>query len=152
MTLEHHDPNKMLDEFRRQANATLDDLLSELSSTCDNVEPIAFQPEVDLVETISEFRFYLSVPGMIEDDLLIDINERGLTIQGQRTPPYDPGVRGVSLMEWRYGFFERHFELETQVEVTSVRAAYEAGVLTIIASKLSPTHDLDQSGSVEEQA
>jgi HSP20 family molecular chaperone IbpA len=91
-----------------------------------------------MVETVNEFRFYLSIPGLIEDDLLIELEGQFLTIRGERHPPYDAQTRGASIQEWRYGFFERHFELSTLIEVNSLRAAYDAGVLTIVAAKQDP--------------
>lgn len=93
---------------------------------------------------------------MIEDDLLIDIEGRFLTIRGERHPPYDLERRGANLQEWRYGFFERQFELSSLVELESIRAAYDAGVLTIVVTKLVPKQlsefDRFNDGSNEDEA
>lgn len=141
MSLESWDPDHRLREFRRKSNAALDELLANLSGTTEGNESITFQPEVDVVETADEFRFYVSVPGIIEDDLLINIEGRRIIVRGERHPPYDAAMRGAAVQEWRYGFFERQFELSSLIAVTSIRAAYDAGVLTIIAEKLNAPRD-----------
>lgn len=135
MNFEPVDPFERLEEFRRLSNEKLDELLAELQSTEQINEPISFQPDVDLVETPSEFRIYLSVPGLIEDDIIIQLDGEHLTIRGERRPPYDVERRGTSLREWRYGLFERHFVLPNRIQDSNVRASYDAGVLTIVAQK-----------------
>jgi HSP20 family protein len=145
MNLESWDPDRQLEDFRRRSNSMLDRLLAALGSSPESDEPISFQPEVDLVETSQEYRLYLSIPGIIEDDLVIDIDGRHLTIRGERRPPWDANRREAALQEWRYGFFLRHFELPTTIRVETLRAVYDAGVLTIVVTKINQSaEDGDQ--------
>ena len=136
MNIESWNPFRRLEEFRAESNQVFDSLFADLPASSPD-DSIAFAPEADLVETANEFRFYLSVPGLVEDDILIAIDGHELTIRGERRPPYDAEFRNPRLQEWRYGFFERHFELAVLVEITSIRAAYDAGVLTIIVEKMN---------------
>jgi HSP20 family protein len=143
MTFEFWNPNDRLDELRRRSDQMWKELLADLPSSQSHDEPIAFYPEVDLVETQQDFRFYLSIPGLVEDDIVIDVQGQYLTIRGERRPPYDASQRGPQMQEWRYGFFERHFELSSAVSVETIRAHYEAGVLTIVAQKTTPIEFTD---------
>lgn len=136
MNLEQWDPFDRLSQFRHHSKEMLDEILQAVSEANDSDEAIAFQPDVDLVETTGDFRFYLAIPGLVEDDLVIHVEADSLTIRGERHPPYDVGHRKTQMNEWRYGYFERRFNLPNRVEVTSIRAAYDAGVLTIVAQKL----------------
>jgi len=136
LNLESWDPDERLGQFRRQSNLLLDQLLTELQSLTTGQNPVAFLPEVDLVETEDEFRIYLSIPGAIEDDLGIIVDESGVTIHGERRPPYEMEKRDTAIQEWRYGFFERRIGLPAGVSVSGIRADYDAGVLTIVAGKL----------------
>jgi len=136
MSFESWDPFQRLEKFRRDSSRMFDQLLAHLPDSGGGQEAISFQPEVDLVESANEFRFYLSIPGMVEDDIMIEIDGRNLTIRGERRPPYDPEQRKPQLTEWRYGVFVRHFELSTPVAANRVHAVYDAGVLTIVAEKL----------------
>ena len=136
MTIEPVDPHRRIDEFRRRSSAILDQLLANIGGSTIDDQSVAFQPDVDLVETEHDFRFYISVPGMIEDDFMIDVDGHHVTIRGERKPPYDPEHRKTPMQEWRYGFFQRQFELPVLIVVSSIRAAYDSGVLTIVAEKV----------------
>ena len=141
MNFDFWDPFQRLEAIRRDSNRLFDELLAEFPEKGPSQEAISFHPEVDLVESSSEFRFYLSVPGMVEDDIMIEIDGRRLTIRGERRPPYDPEHRDPQLTEWRYGVFVRQFELSAPVAVNRVHAVYDAGVLTVVAEKLMDQSD-----------
>ena len=96
MNFEFVDPFQRLEEFRRQANESLDELLAEMRNSGQVDESISFQPDADLVETANEFRFYLSIPGLVEDDIVINVDDQRLTIRGERRPPYDTDCRRTS--------------------------------------------------------
>ena len=136
MSLESWDAHWQMEQLRRRSNEMWDEMLAKLPASQSHDEPIAFMPEVDLIESPNEFRIYLSIPGLIEDDIVIDVNGRFLTICGERRPPYDPDIRNTRLKEWKYGYFERHFELSTAISLTQLRTTCDAGVLTIVAKKL----------------
>ncbi len=138
MTFEFWDPNEQLNRLRRRSDQMWNELLANLPGSDIQDESISFHPEVDLVETKQDFRFYLSIPGLVEDDIVIDVQGHRLTIRGERRPPYDLSRRTAQMQEWRYGCFERHFELSTTVSADTIRANYEAGVLTIVAQKIPP--------------
>jgi HSP20 family protein len=143
MSFDYWDPFQRLEEFRRDSSRMFDQLMAHLPDSGGGQEAISFHPEVDLVESSKEFRFYLSIPGMVEDDIMIEIDGRNLTIRGERRPPYDPEQRNPQVTEWRYGVFVRQFELSAPVAVNRVHAVYDAGVLTIVAEKLlDETDDL----------
>ena len=84
MNLEPWDPFQRLEEFRRRSIQTLNDLSADLPVSETRNEAIAFQPHADLVETPGEFHLYLSIPGLVEDDILIDVAGKRLTIRGER--------------------------------------------------------------------
>jgi HSP20 family molecular chaperone IbpA len=45
------------------------------------------------------------------------------------------------LGEMRYGFFERRFDLLKPIDRESLRAHYDAGVLTIVVGKAKVAHE-----------
>jgi len=135
MSIEQWDPFQRLDEFHKQTASAFDELLADVQGSDTSEQAIAFQPEVDLVETPTEFRFYLSIPGLVEDDIVVDIDGWYLAIRGERQPLYDAD-RKAQLQEWRYGYFERRFKLTSNVSPANIRGGYDAGVLTIVVEKL----------------
>ena len=71
--------------------------------------------------------------GLVEDDLDLLLQDNELTVRGERFQPYDPDAAQQSSIECRYGFFERRFRFDSTVD--TVRATYDAGILTIIVNK-----------------
>ena len=129
------DPWKELEHLRAATDRLWDEFLGKLSHSESNPEPIAFLPDVDLIETANEYRLYVSVPGLIEEDMAVSIVDRVLTVCGEREPPFDPTHSTGRLREWRYGYFERRIELPTSIQTEAVRASYDDGVLMIALPK-----------------
>jgi len=85
----------------------------------------------DIVETGDEYRLYLSLPGMLEEDIDIALQETILIIRGEREPPFDPKLVVLHQRQWRYGYFERRVQLPRAFDAEAIQASYDAGVLTI---------------------
>jgi HSP20 family protein len=135
MPLTPWDPWRELERIRSETDRLWDRFLSKLSPTEPERDPISFLPDADFVETPGQYRLYLSIPGLIEEDIDISLGERTLTVRGERQPPYDPHRMSGPIREWRYGFFERRFQFPTSVQTSTLQASYEAGVLTIVVDK-----------------
>ncbi len=131
------DPWKEWERLRAETDRLWDQFLEKLAHV--DTEQIAFLPDVDFVETVREYRLYLSVPGLVEEDIDLVIGERSLTVRGERQPPYDSAHSRRRLSEWRYGYFERHFKFAHPVRIDAARADYDAGVLTIVLPKEKKT-------------
>lgn len=132
MALTRWDPWKEWERLRAETDRLWDQFLQKLTHA--EAAPIAFLPDVDFVETGREYRLYLSVPGLVEEDIDLVFGQQSLTVRGERQPPYD-AAHSRRLSEWRYGYFERHFEFAKPVRTDAVRADYEAGVLTVVLPK-----------------
>jgi HSP20 family protein len=128
------DPIKKLEELHAQSNRLWDEFLAEVPASDAQAAPLAFHPDVDFVETDLEFRCYLAVPGLLEDDILIEIGDQQLVVRGERKPPYDIR-REKRLQEWRYGYFERTLQFAEPISRQQLRVSYEEGVLIIVAPK-----------------
>ncbi len=135
MNLLPWDPGKELERLRERTERLWDEFLQKLTHDSPAQRQIAFMPDVDFVETSTEYRLYLSMPGLIEEDIDILIDEFSVTIRGERQPPYDPQHADRCVREWRYGFCERQFRLPQSVQPNTLRATYEDGVLTVILNK-----------------
>jgi HSP20 family protein len=135
MTLARWDPWEELERLRAETDRLWDHFLEKLTRSQSDAERIAFLPDVDFVETPGEYRLYLSVPGLIEEDIDLFFGERTLIIRGERQPPYDARHARRRIGEWRYGFFERRFQFPEPIATDAVRASCEAGVLTIVIPK-----------------
>jgi HSP20 family protein len=133
MTLEPWDPWSELERARSEADRMLGAFLEKLRKALPG-EAIAFVPVLDLVETPLEFRLYVSVPGIVEDDVDLTLEEGWLIIRGEREAPFDSSARRL-LAEWKYGFFERRVRLPAAADSEAISAGFDAGVLSVIIPK-----------------
>jgi HSP20 family protein len=127
------EPLKELQRLREQTDQLWDVYLRKLAGMHEMQNPVSFLPEVDIVDTAHDVRVLISIPGILEDDIELSATPESLTIRGERESPYDPGRS--HLREWRYGFFERTLSLPSRVNIDTIRAEYEAGVLTVVLAK-----------------
>lgn len=95
-----------------------------------DLEPSAWIPNVDVVETPDEIRLWVDVPGI--DPASIDLTVAGplLTIKGERRSPGVEKARS-HLAERSYGPFFRQIPLPSEVDVSAVQAESRNGVLEI---------------------
>jgi HSP20 family protein len=77
----------------------------------------------------------LEVPGIRQEDLDIRVENQTLTIEGERKFAQDEREENFHRIERRFGSFARSFTLPMTVETGSVKAAYDAGVLSITLRK-----------------
>lgn len=104
-----------------------------------------FAPPVDIYEDAEKVVLTLEVPGVEEGDLDVRVENRTLTVKGERkfeSPESDskePAVPGKEKnflrIERRYGSFYRAFTLPTTVDTENVAAGYNAGVLKLELKK-----------------
>jgi HSP20 family protein len=91
-----------------------------------------FRPNVDSFHTEEphELTIVVEVPGVEPSSLRILIDERTLTIAGERIRPRAEGVV-YEQMEIEYGAFRRQVRLTEDIDPDRATAHYERGVLTV---------------------
>lgn len=92
-------------------------------------------PAVDVVEKEDAFVVKASLPGIKADDLDISIKDNILIIKGEVSEEETVSEERYHLRERRFGSFSRTIALPTSVDIESVEANYEDGVLTLTAPK-----------------
>ncbi|HUF10842.1 MAG TPA: Hsp20/alpha crystallin family protein [Rhodothermales bacterium] len=97
--------------------------------------PTAWTPRVDLSETESEFRILLDLPGMKKDDVTINFESDMLTITGERREENSREDVNYYRTERFFGRFSRSFTFPKAVEIDSISAVFEDGVLTVKVPK-----------------
>jgi len=100
-----------------------------------------FRPAVDCFHTTDphELTVVVELPGVDPETVHIVVEERSLTISGERPRPRIEG-QVYQQMEIEYGAFQRSLRLAEEVDVASASASYERGLLTItipIAERLA---------------
>jgi HSP20 family protein len=88
-------------------------------------------PPVDLYETDEAFVLKAELPGLITDEIQIEVHDRTLTLQGERKPEAGMTEAHYQQRERAYGSFQRVFALPTTVNAEKVQASFTNGVLEL---------------------
>ena len=91
-----------------------------------------FRPAVDvwLTEDPPQLVVVVELAGIEPDSIEISVEERALTISGERARPRVPG-QVYQQAEIEYGHFERRIPLEHNIDTAAATAGYDAGMLRI---------------------
>ena len=132
MTLVRYNSNR---EFHRTAlPRTFSQLMDSIFDDALQVRrPFegAFVPKMDIRETEKQYLIEISVPGLKKDAIKIDLEDRVLTISGERKALQETeGVR-YHLVEGQYGSFSRTVTLPNHINRDSITATMEDGILSI---------------------
>jgi len=90
---------------------------------------------VDIYEDANHIVLKLEVPGMKLEDFDIQMENNALTVRGERRFEKETKEENYHRVERRYGSFARVFTLPNTLDQESVKAHYDAGVLTIELGK-----------------
>ena len=90
-----------------------------------------WMPAMDLVETDDHFVLRADLPGMAEEDVAIEIEERVLTVSGERKSEHETSKEGFHRVERAFGRFSRSLTLPEGIDAEAVSASFDKGVLEI---------------------
>jgi HSP20 family protein len=88
-------------------------------------------PAMDLVETENEFVLRADLPGVDEQDVKIEIEDRVLTVSGERKAEREERKQGYYRVERSSGSFTRTLTLPEGVDPSAIKASFEKGVLEV---------------------
>ena len=129
-------PNRSLRTLQNE----IDQVFSRLFPTSDENgrnegDTRMWAPRTDMVETADNYEIRLDLPGLSKDDLNINMQERQLTVSGERQHQARNEGDEFVRVERAFGHFHRSFTLPQSIQESNIEAAYEDGVLTITVPK-----------------
>ncbi|MEX0772865.1 MAG: Hsp20/alpha crystallin family protein [Balneolales bacterium] len=98
-------------------------------------ERAGFVPGIDITEDDKQYFIQITLPGMKKDDISIDLDDRTITVSGERKQERENKDVKYHLVESRYGKFERSFTLPATADPDSLDAKYEDGILKMTVKK-----------------
>ena len=90
-----------------------------------------WMPAMDLVETGDHFVLRADLPGLSDEDVNIEVEERVLTISGERKAEHSESKDGYHRVERAFGSFSRSLTLPEGVDAEAVTASFDKGVLEV---------------------
>ena len=88
-------------------------------------------PPMDLVETDEHFVLRADLPGLAEDAVTIEVEDRVLTIAGERKAEHETSKEGYHRVERAFGSFSRSLTLPEGVNAEAIEASFDRGVLEV---------------------
>ena len=133
MKLMAYNPNKTLQDF---FNGDMEPFFSRNLIDFFNPETVrAIHPKVNIVENDNEFLLTAEVPGMVDDDIDVEIKEGVLSLRGHVKEEKETQEDNYRIKEFRSRNFERSFRLGEQVDPEKVAAKLEKGILRVSLGK-----------------
>jgi HSP20 family protein len=94
-----------------------------------------WMPAMDLVEGDDNFVLRADLPGLTQDDIKIEFEDRTLTVSGARKAEHETKKDGYVRVERAFGSFSRSLTLPQGVDPEAVTASFENGVLEVTIPK-----------------
>jgi HSP20 family protein len=88
-------------------------------------------PAMDVVEDGDSYVLRADLPGVSEDDVSIEVEDRVLTVSGERKSEHETSTDGYRRVERAFGSFRRALTLPEGVDTDAVSARFDRGVLEI---------------------
>jgi HSP20 family protein len=90
-----------------------------------------WMPAMDLVEADDQFVLRADLPGLGEDDVKIEFEDRTLTVSGERKAEHEAKSESFYRVERAFGSFSRSLTLPEGVDPEAVSASFDRGVLEV---------------------
>lgn len=104
-------------------------------SLYDNTQVQNFIPEVDVLESDKTYELHLAVPGFNKNDFNLEVDDKLLTVSGERKFAEKTSDKTFKSVQTRYGSFQRTFTLPENIDATKVEANYNNGILEVTVPK-----------------
>lgn len=89
-------------------------------------------PLTDIFEDANGLKIVIELPGLKPEEVKLTLENRTLTIKGEKRQVAEEKTTKVHRYERSYGAFERSFALPSSVDGEKVAATFEHGVLTVV--------------------
>jgi len=123
--------NQLLrNQVSRLFDESFNDFLAPVRDTADVLET-DWLPPVDIREDDGHLVLFVEVPGMNREQIEITLENRVLTLRGERKFERDEDRDRYHRVERAYGSFSRSFHLPANVDTGAAKATFTDGILQI---------------------
>ncbi len=131
------DPLKEVEHMRQEMNRLFDQTSQQGGTQVGNFTgTLTLSPSFDLAEDKDNYIVTADMPGAVQSDINVKVENQTLTISGKRDQTVERQEDGhVVRQEHISGTFERSVLLPGPVDQSGLKTKFEKGVLTIILPK-----------------
>ncbi|MGH2832900.1 MAG: Hsp20/alpha crystallin family protein [Solirubrobacteraceae bacterium] len=129
MALVRWEPVRELNSLQQEVNRLFGSFFD--SATNDASFTRRWIPAMDLVEQDEYYVLRADLPGLAEDDVNIELEDRVLTVSGERSSSTEQHQGGYRRVERASGSFSRSLTLPEGVDAEAIEASFEKGVLEV---------------------
>jgi HSP20 family protein len=136
MTLIRYNPSRLEDStlVPRTFSQFIDSFFDEALQTRRPFEG-SFLPKMNIVENEKSYEIEVQLPGIKKENIKIDLEDRVLTISGERKIEEKQQDARYHLIEAQYGTFSRSITLPEKVNRETVEATFFDGILKLTIEK-----------------
>lgn len=130
---------------RNNQNLSLNTIQNELDSFFNSFfdyKPVSLSetswaPKIDVTEKEQEYQIKAEIPGLNEKDINVSIENRLLTIKGEKNKEANKEDKENKyiLSERMFGSFQRSITLPENIKTDNIKASFKNGVLSIKIEK-----------------
>lgn len=135
MPFPRHDLLQDLLGLQERMNRLFEASLGPARMETGSLLPPAWSPPADVYETADSFVIQIELPGVDEDDVLVQAEADQVTVKGERHLKAGTRPECFHRMERSYGAFSRTFRLTQEVDPDGVTARFRDGLLQLEAPK-----------------
>ncbi len=135
------DPFRDLLSLQERMNKLFEDSMVRTASRAGETSQSTWTPAVDILEKEAEIILKAELPGVILEDVDLQIKDDILTLRGERRFDKETKKENYHRIERSYGLFSRSFTLPSIVDQAGIRARFKDGILEV---KLPKGGSVDQ--------
>ncbi len=131
MSIVKYNPaNEGLNFYNRLGNIFNDPFFKPFFSNSDS-EMKSWHPMVDIFEENDQIVVKADLPGVKKEDISIDVENRILTLKGERLQENETKDDNFFRRERSFGSFQRSFTLPADIKTEDIKAEFKEGILRI---------------------
>jgi HSP20 family protein len=131
MALVRWEPIREINSIQNEVNRLFDTFFDTPAAGTGRNRQARWVPAMDLVEADDHFVLRADLPGVHEEDVAIELDERTLTVSGERKAAVEIEGGGVHRLERAHGTFSRSLTLPDGVDGDAIAARFDRGVLEV---------------------
>lgn len=128
-----------MNDFTVEIEKQLSRLGRDIQEFVEKIVPVHesvgdFSPDCDIIESESDFRILMDLPGITKKQIRIELKDNVLRVSGEREHKLDEDFV-VKRSERKSGAFSRSFAIPEHIDGSETSASFKNGVLAITMPK-----------------